>query len=209
MAPWNLLNFKKMNKIIYLLTVILGVGALPLQAESSPQADLEATVAEVVEILYDPSVQLDARQKQLEAALDSRFSFEVISQRAVGHFWKRFKPEEKERFAGLFKELLIQSYTSGLEADDLGSKPEISWEGQRELKKGLIEISSSIRMDNSRFPIVYRMAKLENGWQVYDILVEGVSLIGNYRKQFAGILQRGNMEDLFSALKQKVEANKS
>lgn len=197
------------KKHLFLTVATLGLSVLPLQAESSPQADLEATVTEVVNIMYDSSLELDTRQMQLETVLDNRFSFEVISQRAVGHFWSRFKPEEKERFTGLFKELLIQSYTAGLEAEDLGTKPKISWEGQRELKQGLIEISSSVTIDRSEFPIVYRMAKLENGWQVYDILVEGVSLIGNYRKQFASILQRGKTEDLFSALEQKIEANKS
>lgn len=182
---------------------------LPIHANAGPQDDLEQTVTKVIDILYDPSVQLEARQEQLEETLNSRFSFEVISRRAVGHFWSRFQPEEKTRFTELFTELLIQSYTSGLEAEDLGKKPDVQWTGQRELKEGLLEISSTITQENSQFPIIYRMAKLDTGWQVYDILIEGVSLIGNYRKQFASILQRGDTNDLFTALEKKIQSNKS
>lgn len=194
-------------KILSLTSVIFFLAQTTADAEN-PQDQLEATVDDVVRILYDRDAPLTLRQERLQAALQERFSFAVISQRSMGRNWQSLDESERERFTELFTELLIQSYTSGLEGEALGQKPAIEWQGRRELRKGLIEIQSEVTLDKQTFPIRYRMARLNEGWRVYDIVVEGVSLVGNYRKQFTSILQRGSPDDLFKTLEEKVARNR-
>ncbi len=198
-----------MNKLKILgITSACFLMSLTASFGEDPQKELQATVDEVIQILYDRNSPLQQRQNRLQNALEDRFSFEVISQRSMGRNWDSLSESEKDRFTDLFSELLIQSYTSGLEGETLGNPPAINWAGQRELRKGLIEIQSEVTLDKQTYPIRYRMARLQNGWQVYDVLVEGVSLVGNYRKQFTSILQRGNSAELFQTLEEKVRQNR-
>lgn len=194
----------------YLLLFMLSLGS-GLQAQvDNPEGQLKDTVGKVIDTLYDTSTDLDSRQDRLMEVMEGSFSFELISRRVMGREWNRFNEEEKARFTKLFSELLIQSYTSGLEGKALENKPEITWTGQRELKPGLMEITSSIALEGSQYPIRYRLAKLKDeGWMVYDVMVEGLSLVSNYREQFNSLVQRGSTESLFTAMEDKIEANRA
>jgi len=196
---------RKLIKISILVLVVF----LTFQetVNANPQSRLEKAVDEVIDILYNPDVKLDTRQDRVLQALQGQFSFDAISRRALGRAWNRFEPGQQSRFVDLFTELLLQSYTSGLEGDALSKRPSVSWEGQRELRPGLLQVDSTVAFNDMTFPANYRMVNLEGEWVVYDMIVEGVSLVGNYRQQFNSMMQRGSPEDLLTSLEKRVLEN--
>ncbi len=196
----NPLSLKPMKFPIYLLLplTILGAG---LSAQTDPQTKLSATVNEVIEVLYDTGLAKADRSSRLQTAIEDDFSFAVIARRALGRNWNLLDAGQQTRFVDLFTDLLIQTYSSGFAAD---SRPTIQWVSQKELKKNYLEIKSLVTLAGNTFPIDYRLVQLQEGWQVYDVLVENVSLVGNYRKQFSSILQKGDAEDLLDQLEKKV-----
>lgn len=190
-----------MRTLIPSLITVLLLAFNTASAAAQPQEELATTVEAVLDILYQEDLSMEEKQRALKETIRQRFSFAVIARRAMGRNWNLLKDEQQEPFVALFTDLLIQSYTSGFEG---GSRPEIEWTGQETLKEGYIVIRSSVSMDGSTFPVDYRLLQLRGDWQVYDILVEGVSLVGNYRKQFSSLLQRGTVEEMMDQLREKV-----
>lgn len=196
-----------MKTIQIILISSFFLSASPGFAAEDPVGELSAAVDSVLETLYDKDLPAGERATALEATIEKNFSFAVIARRALGRNWGILNEAQQEEFVQLFTDLLIQSYSSGFEG---GEKPEVKWTGKRTLKEGYIEISSEVTMDGSTFPVNYRMLVLKGNWQVYDVLVENVSLVGNYRKQFISMLPNGSpkeVESMLDTLRKKISEN--
>lgn len=188
------------------LAAIIGSTALHAQ---KPMDDLRKAVVEVTDIIYDPETSLEEKQKLLVEALEHRFSFPAISRRALGRDWNRLDAGQQERFMELFQELLLHTYTTGLETQRPDERPKVAWLSQRELREGLMEVNSEVTLDGRTFPVGYRLARMEGGWRVYDVIVEGASMVGNYRQQFTSLMRGGNVNQLLSTLERRVDENRA
>lgn len=176
-----------------------------LQSAELPEVQLKNTIEAVIEVLYkvDDSVSLEKKRAELLTVLDQSFSFDVIIRRTLGRNWERLSPDQQNRIVTLATDLLIHSYTREFTT---GTKPTVAFQKPLELSKNKIEIASVLSLDNNNINLTYRLAKLESGWQVYDLIVEGVSLVSNYRKQFDAHFQKKNGDELIDQLEAKLDA---
>ena len=173
---------------------------------SPVQDQLKVTISKVIEILRDPAFKGDAFAKQrretLRKVIYERFSFEKMSQLCLGKHWKDRTDDERKVFIELFGKLLEETYISKIEGYT-NEKVEYLKEVITDKKA---QVNTRIITEKIEIPIDYRLYQEKDGsWMVYDLIIEGVSLVGNYRSQFDEILQRDNYQKLIEELKKKIE----
>ncbi len=173
---------------------------------SAVQDQLKGTINKIIGILKDPSLKGDAsikqRRENLRKAVSERFSFEKMSQLCLGKHWKDRTDDEKKVFIELFGRLLEETYISKIEGYT-NEKVEYLKESITDKKA---QVNTRIITEKIEIPIDYRLYQEKDGsWMVYDLIIEGVSLVGNYRSQFDEILQRDNYKKLIDELKKKIE----
>jgi phospholipid transport system substrate-binding protein len=179
-----------------------GVQAAPSEARTALEETVGAVLGELKKPgLHDPG-QRGAILADVERIILRLFDFNELSSRTVGASWKSFNPDQKNRFTDAFTMLLRETYLEKL----YGYKGEqVSYAGETASATGdKVEIQTSVAIDGKPVSIAYRMLKKQR-WMVYDVIVEGVSLVQNYRNQFQEMLGKGDAETLIKAVAAKAE----
>ncbi len=194
---------KRYAGVILILAVVL---MMPFQGyAATPKETVEAGVNKVVATLGDPAFKAkakDAQIAQIGEEIDSIFDFEELSRRTLGREWRKMKPAQQEEFVKLFKELLQGVYADRLLAY---SDQKIIFDKETILKKGRAEVQSFLQTtDGKKIPLFYRLSDKSGSWKVYDVIIEGVSMVKNYRTQFREILAKDSPEKLLQILRDKV-----
>lgn len=174
----------------------------PLPA-GSPTDEIRATVEKAMVILKNPDLKSDAhtkeRRDQLRKVLYSRFDFTEMAKRSLGSHWRRRSPEERKEFVRLFTDLMERSYINKIESftdETIVYLREI-------LDRNYAEVKSRITHKGEEFSLNYK-ARLVNGeWKVYDVVVENISLVNNFRSQFNRVITRSSFADLVRKMKEK------
>jgi phospholipid transport system substrate-binding protein len=189
----------RLSKIIMLLLSGLLLGTLAL-AVPSPREQVKQTVDQVLEVLRNKAISGQPRRETLSRLIRARFNFTIMSQRTLGKSWKEADAQQQARFITLFSDLLEASYISRIEAY---SNETVSYLGER-VEGELAEVDTSIHSGNIDIPISYRLV-LENGsWFVYDVIIEEVSLIRNYRNSYGEIVRKEGYSGLFARMEEKL-----
>ncbi len=193
-----------MRSILSLVVIVVFLTGIA-HTEDTPMATLKVVVENVIEILKDPSLKGPERSKErrkaIRDAVERVFDFEEVSKRALGIHWRRRTPEERREFVALFSRLLEKTYISKIEAY---TDEEIFYLEER-VKDGYAIVKTLVKTSQgTEVPIYYRMLQKRGRWVVYDVVIEGVSLVRNYRSQFNKIIQRESYSGLLSLLRQKV-----
>lgn len=130
------------------------------------------------------------------------FDFELISRLVLGSHWKQASEEQQQRFQNQFKELLLNTYGNALLQY---SEETIDWKGaEYGDKPGRAQVASSVKAAGAApVPIVYRLRETDDGWKVYDVAVDNISLVTNYRGTYASEIRRGGLEALIAKLEEK------
>jgi len=171
---------------------------------AAPKSALESTIHELLEVLHANNNQLpyEAKREEIIGILNRQFSFDVIIQRALGRNWKLLDEKQQNQVSSLVTDLVLQAYTRELQD---GPKPVLTFNEPEVLSSSKIEIDSTATLDGKKVNLSYRLANIRGrGWQVYDVLVEGVSMVSNYRKQFDEHFQTKGATDLINLLKDKL-----
>lgn len=173
---------------------------------SPVQDQLKVSIDQILEILRDQSLageeNAEKRRASLKKVINERFSFAKMSQLSLARHWRARSDEEKKAFIELFGQLLEDTYISKIESY---TNEKIVYVKEF-VKKKKAQVNTKIITDTIEIPIDYRLYQAkENGWMVYDIVIEGVSLVGNYRSQFNEILQKNTYEKLVEDLKKKIK----
>lgn len=147
-----------------------------------------------------PKVSTDQRRAQIRQVTESLFDFQEMSRISLGGYWTQVSPTEKDEFIRLFSNLVATSYMGKIE--QYAGEP-ISFVGERVEGNAAVVQSRVVTPKGSQIQVEYRLAKAGERWVVYDVYVDGISLVGNYRTQFTRIIQRGSFSDLLKALRQK------
>jgi phospholipid transport system substrate-binding protein len=180
---------------------ILRVNAAPTD---DPLAMLRSSTDDVLSVAYGGhgTENLAARVRPL---LEKSFAFEIVTRQAMGPGWRQFSAAEQKRVTDLFTELVIRTYSSRVVGTQ---RPKIAYGTPVELAPDRREIPTRVTTSTSSEPIsvVYRLVKLPGGWRTYDVLIEGVSFIANYRAQFDGIIQNGGAPAVIRTLESKIAA---
>ena len=176
-------------------------------ALASPVQDqLKITIDNILEILRDPALKGDEKKAERRALLriiiHKRFSFAKMSQQSLARHWKKRSDEEKKAFIVMFGQLLEDIYVSKIETY---TDEKVIYVKEL-VKKKKAQVYTKIVTETIEIPINYRLFKAKSGsWMVYDLVIEGVSLVGNYRSQFDQILQKGSYEKLVESLEKKLD----
>jgi phospholipid transport system substrate-binding protein len=193
---------KRINGFILILAVLL---MLPLQGyAASPMETVETGVNKVIAKLSEPGFKSQAKDvqiSQLSDLINTIFDFEELSKRTLGREWKKMKAEQQNEFVQLFRKLLQGVYADRLLAY---SDQKILFDKETELKKGSAEVQSYLQTsDGKKIPLFYRLTDKSGSWKVYDVIIEGVSMVKNYRTQFREILAKDSPEKLLEILRDK------
>ena len=193
---------------IILLAVLL---ILPLQAFAAGAKDtVETQINKMLAKMQTPefkSLERDAKLTEIRTVINEIFDYQELSQRTLGREWKKFKPEQQEEFVKLFEDLLENIYADRILAY---TSEKIEFGKETEINKGRVEVESYIiTTDNKKVPLFYRLTDKNGQWRVYDVVIEGVSMIKNYRGQFREILSKNKPEDLLQTLREKVKEKPS
>ena len=175
-------------------------------AAGPPTYQLRRSIELVLRVLQDPALKADARTTERRATIraiaNEIFDFTAISQRSLGRHWQGRSPAEREEFVRLFTDILEKSYITRIEGY---SGEKIAYVGEQ-LDGDLATVKTRIvTRQGGEIPVDYRMFLNGARWRAYDVNIEGVSLIGNYRGQFNAIVQRASFQELLVKLRAKQE----
>ena len=191
-----------------LLLLLSGVAAQPAVAGGATEA-MKSTIDEVLNIVQDKELKqpgrAEERRKRLEQVVGDRFDYQEMSRRALGAPWNTLSDKDKQEFVGLFQTLLTSSYADKVET--------YSGEGVQYLnertEKDFAEVRTKVLTGKTEIPLDYRLLNKGTDWRVYDVVVDGVSLVNNYRGQFSKILRASTFADLLDQLRKKSDKVKA
>jgi phospholipid transport system substrate-binding protein len=196
-------NGWQIRAVMATVVTILVATAAPARA-GVPSDQLRVQVDRVVSVLDDTELRKSARATERRAALrriaNETFDFTEMSQRALGPHWQARTPAEREEFTGLFADLLERSYIGKIE---LYNGEKVAYLGDAVDGDFATVRTTLVTKQGTDVPIVYRMARRGEHWLVYDVSIEGVSLVANYRAQFNKIIQTSGYASLVQRLRDK------
>lgn len=195
---------KKILLICLVWGISLMVSAPASAGDTSAREQLETSIDAIVAVLRDESMQGEAntalRREALRERIYERFDFEKMSQFSLGRHWRGRTPEERKTFMTLFSRLLENTYVGKIESY---TDEQVIYV-KEQVRDDKAQIDTKIITDSIEIPIDYRMYRTGGGqWMVYDLVVEGVSLVANYRSQFTQMLDSGTFESLILELEKK------
>ena len=171
-----------------------------------PTDQVKGATDQVLKIILDPALKgpdkSSARRQQLRSVVDQVFDWQETGKRALARHWQPLKPEQRQEFSSLFADLVERSYVGKIE---LYSGEKIIYAGDTIEGDQATVKTKLITKSQTEIPIDYRMQKEGDRWRVYDVLIEGVSLVGNYRTQFNRVIQQTGYDDLVKKMKTKQE----
>jgi phospholipid transport system substrate-binding protein len=171
----------------------------------APTDQLRARVDRVLAVLEDPALKQEARAADRRAAIraiaNELFDFRELSQRTLARHWQGRTQAERDEFVELFADLLERSYIGKIETYSGGERVQYLGESP---DGDLVTVRTRIvTKAGTEIPIDYRMHRAGDRWLVYDVVIEGVSLVANYRTQFNRIIQQTSFKDLLAKLAAK------
>jgi phospholipid transport system substrate-binding protein len=194
------------------VAAVLGLGLLlgpwlaaPARA-GAPLDQLRAQIDRVLKVLDDPDMKKDGRAHDRRVAVrkiaDDIFDFHETAKRSLARHWQPRTAAERDEFVRLFADLLERSYISKIE---LYGGEKIAYLGDAVDGDQAIVRTRIVTKNGAEVPIEYRMLRKNNRWLVYDVIIEGVSLVANYRSQFNKIIQTSSYAELVKKMKVKQE----
>lgn len=184
--------------IVLLLVPLITYAGVPLDT-------VQANVNKVLEVLRDSSLKGESgknmKKKKIRAISEKMFDFTELSKRTLAQYWNKFNPEQRKEFIELYRTLLEHAYVEKI-VDYTDEK--VVFHKETSLTEKTVEVHSTIITKSKEIPIHYRVIEKDGEWRVYDVVVEGISLVNNYRTQFREILTNKPPEALLDTLRKKV-----
>lgn len=191
-----------------LILLIIAVAALklwPVSAFAAPPLEtIQIQVNRALDVLRDPALKAESakesKEKKIWSILDGVFDYSELSKRTLPQHWKQFSPDQQEEFTRLFAKLLGGVYIDRIMAY---KDEKVVFGKVANLSDNTAEVQSEVLRSSKPIQIHYRMILKNGEWKVYDVVIEGVSLVQNYRTQFREILANKPPEDLLKMLREK------
>jgi phospholipid transport system substrate-binding protein len=189
------------NLFLSIMFISLWTLVFPAVAAPTPTEQIKTTVNAVLELLRDKSLDREMRRSKIRDVINARFDYRAMSQRTLATQWKKASDEEKGRFVDLFSKLLEWTYVGRIEA-----YTNETVEFDKEIIKGhRAQVNTFIVTASADIPVNYRLLKKDNDWYVYDVIIEEVSLIRNYRSSYRSIVKNEGISGLLSKMEQKIK----
>lgn len=193
-----------------ILLVLFGPVANSFAAADNPTAQIRSTVDRVIALLTDPTLQGEAKKTErhdlLRQTIFARFDFQEMARRSLGPHWRRLTIDEQTQFVVLFKDLLEKAYLDRIQSYN---KERFIYTNE-EIDEPYAEVGSKIlTAKGEEFSIRYRLLRAGDQWRIYDVVIEDISLVNNYRSQFNRIISKSSYAELVQAMKAKLAKNSS
>jgi phospholipid transport system substrate-binding protein len=201
------MSIKVIKKVA--LAFLFGVAITPAfaqNAEKGPRELVELTVNQIVDLVekYPGDQNRSTRRAEILKVINERFDFEEMSKRSLGAEWQKITPEQQSEFVKVFSDLLARTYIN--KVDELRRNMVEIKEQKLEANKALVKTIVEYKKD--KFPLDYKLLN-QGSWRVYDVIIENIGLVANYRNEFAGIIRKEKFTGLLDKLKKKnIDADK-
>lgn len=166
---------------------------------------VQSSVNKVLDVLRDPKLKAESakeiKKQKLRIIYKSMFDEVEFSRRTLAQNWSKLNPAQQKEFIDLFEQVLEKSYIDKIFSY---SNEKIDFYKETPLSKNQAEIQTKVVTSSKEIPIFYRVILKDGSWKVYDVVVENVSLVQNYRTQFKSILAKNTPEQLLNILRKKV-----
>ena len=176
-----------------------------LQGAETPIEAVRETITQVLRILDDPSLKNPTKHAQrrhmLEEIAAGRFDYAEMSKRVLGSYWKPLTETQRKEFVEVYKGFLSDRYAGKIE-DYSGRKQDVGYLSER-IEGSYAEVRTELRSDKTTLPMDYRLLMRDGRWSAYDIIIDGVSLVSNYRSQFQKIIRESSFEELVNKLRER------
>ena len=198
-------------RALALVTAALLVVWEPTESLAGLATDqVKGTVDQVIKILTDPALKgekkIRERRAKIRQVVLQRFGFTEMSRRSLGRYWNERTPEERTEFVSLYTDLLERAYIDRI---DGYTGEQVVYLGES-IDGDYSEVRSKIvTKRNQEIPIIYRLQLASTNWEVYDVIVEGVSLVNNYRTQFSKIIRTSSYQELVKKMQVKLEGEEA
>jgi phospholipid transport system substrate-binding protein len=198
------MQVKRYRLVVALVALALWVLPLPSLAATAKET-VEVQVNKVLKALADPAFKdqnRDAKIVKIRSIVNEIFDYTELSRRTLGREWTKFNAPQQNEFIKLFSDLLEKTYADKLLSY---SNEKVVFDKESMLREDQAEVTSNVlTADGKKIPLDYRMIRKEAGWRVYDVIIEGISLVKNYRDQFRDILAKDSPEEVLKMLRDKV-----
>jgi phospholipid transport system substrate-binding protein len=185
------------------LVFIWCVGGAPFAGASEITESLKDTIDKVIEVVSDEKLKKDkpTRREKLREIIGERFNYKQMVRRSLAKDWDKRSDQEKEEFIVLYQKLLENSYASKIENF---SDEKINYVGEK-VKGNYAQVKTEIVRKDGVIAVDYNLLKEDEEWMVYDFVIEGVSMVRNYRSQFSKIIRKDSYEVLVKKLSEKID----
>lgn len=188
---------------LLLCLLLLALPAIALAEALTARAIIERTVDEVLMVLGDEERTVSQRRLALEEIAHDRFDFRTMSKLVLGRNWKRLDAGKRDEFVDEFTTYLANDYGTRL---DRYEQEEVAVEAEQPKPRGDVLVKTKIVGGVNNGAIVdYRMRKKGEDWKIIDVVIEGISLVANFRDQFKEVIARSGPEGLIRKLEEKNE----
>lgn len=189
---------------VFALAALVAGPALATDEPPAPRVLIEATVDQVLAILRDDSLVDATKRERLEEIANRRFDFRVMARLVMGRNWRRLEEAQREAFVAEFKTYLANDYGERLQRYD---QEQVEVLGEEPRPRGDVVVATKIvGGENDGALVDYRMRQLKDGdegWRIIDVVIEGISLVANFRDQFREVVSSGGPEELLRKLREK------
>ena len=181
-----------------LVLVLVWTGSA--QAAASPTDTVKEAIAQVLKILKNETFNRQQRWDAIGEVIDQRFDFRSMSQSVLASNWRTATVEEKRRFVDFFSQYLEDTYRNKIESY---TNQSVEYIGEQ-IRKDRAVVDTAIVADDLRIPVTYRLKNNDGEWYAYDVIIEGVSLVSNYRDTFNAIIKAEGMDGLLVDLEGRI-----
>ena len=194
-----------MKKFYSLILISLVSTSLLAEDFTNPTARVKDSVEKVISILKDESLERELRWKSIGSVINQSFDFRSMSQSILATNWRTATPAEREKFVEFFSQYLEETYRTKIEAY---TNQKVEYIGETINGKRAV-VETLIITDNTEIPVNYKLKNNDGIWFVYDVVIEGISLVNNYRSTFAAIVKNDGMDGLLNDIQLRIDKHKS
>ena len=197
------MNFSRLlRQIGFLLITVSLLGGVSIAEANTPTDSVRMTIDKARATVKSDKGKVSEEQlaMNLEQVILPVFDFDEMSRRSLGANWSKGTPEQQKEFVELFSKLLSRTYRNQvMKGIDTSI---ITYDGES-LTDGSALVKTSVQSEGDKFKVVYRLRKQADNWKVYDVVIENVGLVTNYRNEFASIIRKDGFPGLIDRLKSK------
>ncbi len=190
------------GRFLAILNLSFVICHLSFAAAPDPAGQLHSQIDHVLDLAYSGQ-STETLAERVRPLLEKDFSFELVTRQAIGPGWRQFSAGDQQKITDLFSRLVIRIYAARVVGTQ---RPNITYGKTVNLAPDRCEISTRVAVPNGDKPyaVVYRLINLNGGWRIYDVLIEGVSFVANYRAQFDDLVRRGGAAAVIKTLEAKL-----